>query len=233
MENIESKFSANKIELISFSPFKYLNIQEINFLYNEAILTKYVRGEVVFKEGSRLSGFYFITRGTLKLFKKTNNEKVQVLDFVGAGSLIGYHSVVNNETSSLTAVALETSKVYCILSTAFLDLMQNNLKFSEWVLRIACRDLQNANILLTNLTLKKLKENLADTLLRIKSRFDFDETNVLKIPLSRNDIANYVGGARGSVIRLLWELKKDEIVEASGLKIRILNLEKLHKIANR
>jgi CRP-like cAMP-binding protein len=62
--------------------------------------------------------------------------------------------------------------------------------------------------------------------------FGIDEQNNLKISLTREELANIVGTATESVIRLLSEFKSDKLVELNGRKIRILNKKGLLKISN-
>jgi CRP/FNR family transcriptional regulator len=47
------------------------------------------------------------------------------------------------------------------------------------------------------------------------------------INLSRDDLANFVGTATETVIRLLREFKKEGILEIQGRKITIMNIEEL------
>ena len=56
--------------------------------------------------------------------------------------------------------------------------------------------------------------------------------NYLKISLTREELANIVGTATESVIRLLSEFKSDKLVELNGRKIKILNTKGLEKISN-
>ena len=54
----------------------------------------------------------------------------------------------------------------------------------------------------------------------------------LNISLTREELANIVGTATESVIRLLSEFKSDKLVELNGRKIKILNTKGLEKISN-
>jgi CRP-like cAMP-binding protein len=62
--------------------------------------------------------------------------------------------------------------------------------------------------------------------------FGLDDQNYLKISLTREELANIVGTATESVIRLLSEFKSDKLVELNGRRIRILNRKGLEKISN-
>jgi CRP/FNR family transcriptional regulator len=50
--------------------------------------------------------------------------------------------------------------------------------------------------------------------------------------MSREDIANIVGTATETTIRLLSELKHDNVIQLHGKKIAILNHSELVRIAN-
>ena len=63
------------------------------------------------------------------------------------------------------------------------------------------------------------------------SDFGLDEYNYLNISLTREELANLVGTATESVIRLLSEFKADKLVELNGRKIRIID-PKIRKISN-
>ena len=59
-----------------------------------------------------------------------------------------------------------------------------------------------------------------------------DKDNFLQISLTREELANIVGTATESVIRLLSEFKQDQLIELHGRRIKILNEPKLIKISN-
>jgi CRP-like cAMP-binding protein len=69
-------------------------------------------------------------------------------------------------------------------------------------------------------------------LLFLVNDFGLDNDNFLNISLTREELANIVGTATESVIRLLSEFKSDKLVELNGRKIRILNTKGLEKISN-
>ena len=57
-------------------------------------------------------------------------------------------------------------------------------------------------------------------------------SELLNLTLTRDDIANLVGTATESVIRMLSEFNKEGLVELKGKKIKILDQVKLLHIAN-
>jgi len=73
---------------------------------------------------------------------------------------------------------------------------------------------------------------LAEILLLLVNDFGLDNEQFLNISLTREELANIVGTATESVIRLLSEFKSDKFVELNGRKIKILNTKGLEKISN-
>ncbi len=93
-----------------------------------------------------------------------------------------------------------------------------------------CTDLDNANIAIANMAQKNVKERLADTLLLFDRTFGVDKEGFLSLVLTREEIANSIGTATESSIRLLSQFKKEGWVELKGKRIKILNKTKLQHI---
>jgi len=121
----------------------------------------------------------------------------------------------------------------CFIPTEILiTLIKSNPSFSLELLRLACHELGEANSFITDIAQKTVRERLDEILLLLMNDFGIDEQNNLKISLTREELANIVGTATESVIRLLSEFKSDKLVELNGRKIRILNKKGLLKISN-
>ena len=86
--------------------------------------------------------------------------------------------------------------------------------------------------LLLDIAQKTVRERLAEVLLFLVNDFGLDDQQFLNISLTREELANIVGTATESVIRLLSEFKSDKMVELNGRKIKILNTKGLEKISN-
>jgi CRP-like cAMP-binding protein len=66
----------------------------------------------------------------------------------------------------------------------------------------------------------------------LKENFELDNQNTLQISLTREELANMVGTATESVIRLLSEFKQDKLIELQGRKIKFLDIASLRRVAN-
>ena len=72
-----------------------------------------------------------------------------------------------------------------------------------------------------------MRERLAEVLLLLEQKLGTDPEGFIKISLTREEIANLVGTATESAIRLISEFKQDELISVDGRNIRILNHDKL------
>jgi len=92
-------------------------------------------------------------------------------------------------------------------------------------------NLKKADNIIVDMAQKTVKQRLAETLINLKEKFDTNNDGIINVRLSREDIANIIGTATESAIRLLSDLKKKKYIEFVGKEIKILNLPELEKIA--
>jgi CRP-like cAMP-binding protein len=214
------------------SIFKYLTHDEVELLNYEKDFRHYLRADILYQEGNRISGFFCINSGIIKVFKTGLDGKEQIIRFARKGDIIAYRSVLSNELACTSAKVIEDCSVCYIPSEILISFIKSNSTFALEMLRLACRELGEANAFITDIAQKTVRERLAEILLLLVNDFGLDDDQFLKISLTREELANIVGTATESVIRLLSEFKSDKLVELNGRKIKILNKKGLEKISN-
>jgi CRP-like cAMP-binding protein len=192
----------------------------------------YKRGDILYQEGNRISGFYCVNNGIIKVFKTGFDGKEQIIRFAKKGDIIAYRSVLSNELACTSAKVIEDCQVCFIPSEILISFIKTNSTFALDLIRLACHELGEANSFITDIAQKTVRERLAEVLLFLVNDFGLDNDKYLKISLTREELANIVGTATESVIRLLSEFKSDNLVELNGRKIKILNARGLEKISN-
>ncbi len=219
-------------DLSGFQLFKKLTEDEFTKLNYEKTCSVYKKGTIIYREGSRLTGFFCVTSGIIKIFKTGIDGKEQIIRFAKKGEIIAYRSLLSQELACTTAKVIEEATLCHIPYQTLLYLIQSNWQFSHHMLQIVCRELREANDYITDIAQKTVRERLAEVLLLLKENFDLDNQNTLQISLTREELANMVGTATESVIRLLSEFKNDNIIELQGRKIKFLDIPSLTRIAN-
>jgi CRP-like cAMP-binding protein len=232
MRSVLKRPTVEETDLSGFQLFKKLNEEEFNRLNYEKNCSIYKKGTVIYREGSRLTGFFCVTRGIVKIFKTGIDGKEQIIRFAKRGDIIAYRSLLSQELACTTAKVIDEAVLCHIPYQTLLFLIRNNWQFSHHMLQIVCRELREANDYITDIAQKTVRERLAEVLLLLMEDFDLDNQNTLQISLTREELANMVGTATESVIRLLSEFKQDKLIELQGRKIKFLNIAGLNRVAN-
>ena len=222
----------DKCALESGSIFRYLTADEVDTLNFEKDFRQYKRGSLLYQEGNRISGFYCVNSGIIKVFKTGFDGKEQIIRFAKAGDIIAYRSVLSNELACTSAKVIEDCQVCFIPSEILISFIKTNPAYALELLKLACHELGEANSFITDIAQKTVRERLAEILLFLVEDFGIDDEKFLNISLTREELANIVGTATESVIRLLSEFKTDGLIELNGRKIKIIDTAGLEKISN-
>jgi len=188
------------------------------------------KGEAVFTEGNPLKGVYCLKNGKCKLSKLAPNGKEQIVRFIKKGEIVGHRSVISNSVAHLTVTALEDMDVCFIPKNEILELFKNNSDFSMEITKSICDDLDEANASIANMAQKNVRERLADSLLFFEKIFGVDSEGYISVALTREEIANAIGTATESTIRLLSEFKKEGYILLHGKRIKLENKTKLQHL---
>jgi len=196
--------------------------------------TLYKKGQILFHEGTRPLGVFCVNKGKIKVYKIGFDGKEQIINIVGEGGLLGYKAMLAEEPYTVSAETLEDCTI-CFLSKAnFLQSLSDSTDLNRSLMKQVCHEMGVLTENLTNQAQKTVRERLAITLLKLKDTYgmDYHDNGPVEINLTREDLANIVGTATETLIRLLHEFKADKLISSKGRKITIEDPEGLVKTAN-
>lgn len=182
-------------------------------------------------EGHTINGLYCVKDGKCKLTKLNTNGKEQIIKFVKGGDILGHRSILSDEPVGLNVTALEDMHVCFIPKGDILDMIRTNSQFSLSLMKNISHQLNEANTSISQMAQKPVKDRLAETLIHLEEIFGVDKEGFIDITLTREEIANTIGTATESAIRLLSNLKKDGVIDLTGKRIRIKEKATLHNIS--
>ena len=213
------------------SSLNALNKDELIKLANCKSSYTIKKGEILFEEGENINGVFCVKDGICKLTKLSSNGKDQIVKLVKAGELLGQRSLISDEATNLSAVALEDMEVCFIPRTEVLGFFNENNKFSMNVMKSICGDLKDSDDHMVSMAQKTVKGRLAETLLYLENSFGVNNDGTLKTQLTREELAGMIGTATESCIRLLSEFNKLGVIELIGKKIAIKDKTLLKKMS--
>ena len=211
--------------------FKNIPEQVLEALFMDNSVKSYKKGSVIYSEGARIKGCYFIYSGIIKIFQTGKEGKEQIIKFEKEGDIIGFRSVISKEPACTSAEVLSDCILCYISDTSLFNLLKNNSDFAYDLIQITCKELGESNRYIKDIAQKSVKKRLAEILLLLAHDFGTETDGTLRLNISREDLSNFVGTATETVIRLLSDYKNEGLVESKGRKIKLLNLEKLKTLA--
>ncbi len=210
-----------------FNSLRAMSKEELKKVSDTKTTKKVKKGEPIFQEGEKLNGVFCIRDGVSKLSKLSANGKDQIVKLATKGEVLGQRSVIAEECTNLSAIAVSDMEVCFIPKESINTTLQKNPNFTLEVLRHMAHDLKEADDVIVNMSQKTVKQRIAEAFLYLKNNFGEDDDGFLALTLSREDISNVVGTATESAIRIISEFKKKGLIHTSGKKVGIKNERKL------
>ena len=209
---------------------KTLSKEELKKISDSKVTKSVKKGDTIFEEGERLNGVFCVRKGVSKLSKASENGKYQIVKIATKGEVLGQRSVVTQERTNLSAVALNDMEMCYIPKRHLEDNINDNSAFTKAVLVKMAEDLRFANNVIVNMAQKTVKQRIAEALLYLDRNFGKDAEGFIAMTLTREDIANVVGTAKEACIRTLSSFKKDNLIATEGKRILLKNEDALNKI---
>lgn len=213
-----------------FNSLKALSKEELKRISDSKVSKKVKKGETIFNEGERLNGVFCVRSGISKMSKLSENGKDTIIRLASKGEVLGERSVLADEVTNLSVVALNDMEVCFIPKAPITDSVNNNPHFTKAILLHMAKELKFADNLIANMAQKTIKQRLAETLLYLDTNFGTDAEGYLALVITREDIANIVGTVKEACIRTLTQFKNEGLIDTEGKRIQLLNKKALHKL---
>ncbi len=208
------------------SLFADCNSEQTTDLNSNKSCSYYKKNQGLFLEGSIPRGIYCINKGKVKVFTLGDEGKEQIIQIAGEGEVLGFRSIFSGEPYKVSATTLEDANICFIHRENFLNMIDTNSALRNALLKELSKELGEQAEFITNMAQKSVRERLAFVLLILKDVYKDDPIN-----LSREDLANFVGTATETLIRLLKEFKEDGYIDIATRKLTLLNTQSLIKLA--
>lgn len=221
-------------ERIANNPlFDGLSPNERQLIFSHKNVLTYPRGKVIFYEGTQPTGLYFVVSGKVKVYKQGLWNHEQIIRLAGPGDLLTLRALGEAPLYVVSAAALEDSEILFIALEDFFAVLKSNASFAFKVIKLLAREFDNAENRVRNFAQMNVRQRLADLLLSIHESYgNSPETGALAIRLTREELANCVGTATETVVRLLSEFRNKQILAIEGRGIRIVDTARLEKAAH-
>lgn len=208
--------------------FNILSPEDLRDLSIEKNCTLYKKNQIVFYEGASPNGLFCLHKGKIKLFRNGMDGREHIIRFIAPGQLFGIKALVEGTKYSATSASLEDSVVCFINSRKIFQLIIKYPNLTNYMLISLSRMLEEAERRMTSIALKTVRQRVAESLIIISNTYNSDtKTDNHQIRISREDLANSVGSATETVIRILSEFKSENLISIQGRTITLSDIKGL------
>lgn len=169
-------------------------------------------GQAVFHEGDPARRVFMLTVGSLKIYTLLGDGRRQVTGFMFPGDFLGIS--IDGEYA-FTVEALEKSEIWWFSREGFDRLIERHPAMERELYRMAAHELAAAQQQMVLLGRKTAAERLASLFLDLlgrEERVSGREMRSFDLPMSRIDIADYLGLTKETVSRMLSELRSRALI---------------------
>lgn len=188
-------------------------------------LVEFMPGETILKTGDNLESYYIFLTGRLKVYSTQDNGKYLLLKFYSGFDSLGDIELINGMKVSSTVIAVKKSLLLKFPAKELKDMLYDYPPFLRYSLDTVSRKLHDLSNHSAYNQLYPLKNRLASF---IRGQLEGDEV-ILTDKLI--DIAEYLGTTYRHLSRELNHLEDDRIIERNKNRIRVVDVEKLKKLA--
>jgi CRP/FNR family transcriptional regulator len=218
-----------KIDLAGLSVSHGRSRQTTGHLMAISSLQKKAPGETLFAEGDDADSVYEVVRGMLRLYKLLPDGRRLITGFLSAGHLIG---LAPEGICVYTAEAITEVTVCRYTRTAFERLIDEVPGMAKRLLAVASQELCAAQNQMLLLGRKSATERVASFVLLMADRQGREGVDAVDVPMTRSDIADYLGLTIETVSRTLSKLKQDGLIALwTSARIEIRDREQLEELA--
>jgi CRP-like cAMP-binding protein len=202
---------ARRFDSAQPQPVNLLTQDSHDLLRGIATRVEFLHGRDVIFEGDEASHIYFVAGGMVRISRCAASGRRQVIAFMLPGDMFG---IPEQGLYANSARALGDVTLYQVPWSQLEALMQQESGLQNSLLMRMSFELRQAQKRILVLGQQNVTQRVASFLLDLMEHEDFYDARPrqLVLPLSRFDLADYLGTSAETVVRILARLEKDGLI---------------------
>jgi CRP-like cAMP-binding protein len=185
----------------------------------------YSREEEIYGEGEEAEYVYKIVSGSVRTCKILSDGRRQINGFYLPGDLFGFEQ---GEVHRLTAEAIVNTKVIMFRRRQLARLATTNVDVACQLWSMTAKSLQHAEAHMLLLGRRTALERVAAFIMEMDARLG--RTGSIELPMSRRDIADYLGLTLETVSRSMSQLQSGRAMALSGARRLVLDKRMMNAV---
>lgn len=209
-----------RMEILSDLPFfRPLAQEAISRINRQFVERGYEAGDFIYMAGRKAQRLFVVADGYVKLMRHTLRGKDVMLDILAQGEFFGSIASANSDSYPETAQAQTPVCTLSISSSAFRAILEEHPTTALKVMDTMAARLQEAQEMVRQLSAYSVEQRIAHVLLRLgnKAGEDREMGRLIRLPLSRSDLASLAGTTPATTSRVMSAWQEQEVIQ-SGRK---------------
>ena len=210
--------------------FKDMNFKDINtFLkVSNFVIKKYLKENLVVLEDSNCEELGILLKGLLEVQSLYPSGKSLTLIRLKPAEIFGEVILFSKSKNFPSTIkAIEDSEIMFIKKANLMNCLSNCHRFMENFLTLLSDRLFMLNKKIKMLTMENIRQKIGDFL---REEYKKQKTHIIKIPLSRQEMAEHMGIQRPSLSRELSKMREEGIIEFDKDSIVVKDLDDLNNL---
>lgn len=209
-----------------------LNSEEKRVISDNFKIQNFKKNEVIYNEGDTPMQLMYLIKGKVKVYKKGNGDRNQIIRLMRPGQYFGYRAYFANENYVTTGAAIENTQIGFLPMTLVEEHIRCNNDLAFFFIRTLANNLGQSDTRTVNLTQKHIRGRLAESLMVLHDNYGYEpNSTTLNIYLSREDLASLSNMTTSNAIRTLTSFASEQLITVDGRKIKILKEDELRRIS--
>ena len=229
-ETIATRCTSCKVRPYSFC--RCLKEEDLRHFAGISSEKKFSNKQVIFLQSDEGKRLYNITEGNVKIYQLLQDGRIQIIGFLYPGDFFGSYKKGGYNYS---AQAIGDVAVCEFKENVLNDHMNKNPRLSLELLNMTTNELilaQDRVKVLGKLTATERVANFISNISKQRARINWQD-NPISLPMSRQDIADYLGLTIATVSREITNLKTSSVIKMiSTSQIYINDKTKLTELCN-
>lgn len=205
--------------------FNHLEEEQMNEIMKAVHSVSYKKKEIIYRAGEKSNSLYIVNKGRIRIYRLSESGKEQLVRILNPGDFTGETALFNEQTHESYAEAMVDTTV-CRINRE--DLQTFLLKYPTISLKILSEfssRLDEAEKQTTMFATEKVDTRIAHFLAECIEK---DGENIFTLPMSKKDLASYLGTTPETISRKLSEFEQHGFIEQlPKRKIKINDLDGL------
>ena len=192
-------------------------------------LRKIKKKQVLFYEGDKVIGIYYVHKGAIKITKIAQDGRELTVRIHSAGDYIGLHNLYAGQTHTDNAEAMSDCEISILSLQEFESLIEHHPEIAAKFIKILSQESNQIEEHIIRIAYDSVRKRIANSLINYFKTYCPDGQS---IHVSRNELANISGTSPETVSRTLTDFENEGLIRKEQNRIVIVQPQKLSNLRN-